>query len=76
MERRPSFPAGWRKKNRPFTWLSLDEEDNDKIRFLSYLIAAIQKIDVKIGMSAASVLDDYHSIHDEQIHSDVEFLCK
>jgi LuxR family maltose regulon positive regulatory protein len=30
-------------------WLSLDENDNDPVRFLSYLVAALQKIDPDIG---------------------------
>ena len=33
----------------PFTWLSLDERDNDPARFLAYLLAALQKIDPSIG---------------------------
>ena len=35
----------------PFTWLSLDEGDNDPVRFLTYLVAALQKIDESIGLS-------------------------
>ena len=38
------------------TWLSLDEGDNDAIRFLTYLIAALQKIAANIGESVLSVL--------------------
>jgi LuxR family maltose regulon positive regulatory protein len=33
-----------------FSWLSLDESDNDLHRFLAYLIAAFQKIDPAIGV--------------------------
>src|SRR4051812_11987318 len=33
----------------PAVWLSLDEEDNDPIRFLTYLIAALQTIVPTIG---------------------------
>src|SRR5512144_546084 len=36
---------------RPFGWLSLDETDNDPIRFLIYLVAAIQKVNEAIGRS-------------------------
>lgn len=35
-----------------FTWLSLDEHDNDPARFLTYLLAALQKIDPHIGQVA------------------------
>jgi LuxR family maltose regulon positive regulatory protein len=34
---------------RPFTWLSLDEGDNDPVRFLTYLVAALQRVDEDIG---------------------------
>jgi LuxR family maltose regulon positive regulatory protein len=39
-----------------FAWLSLDEGDNDPVRFLTYLIAAIQTIGPDIGRSALSAL--------------------
>jgi LuxR family maltose regulon positive regulatory protein len=49
-----SAPAGFGKTTlvsewvagcgRPASWLSLDEEDNDPTRFLSYLVAALQTI--------------------------------
>lgn len=36
--------ADWlRTTGRPFTWLSLDEADNDPNRFLAYLIASVQQ---------------------------------
>jgi LuxR family transcriptional regulator, maltose regulon positive regulatory protein len=34
---------------RPVAWLSLDEGDNDSIRFLTYIVAALQTIAPKIG---------------------------
>jgi len=37
--------------DRPFTWLSLDEGDNDPVRFLTYLVTALQTIDKSIGLS-------------------------
>src|SRR5512137_3057584 len=36
----------------PVAWLSLDEGDNDPIRFLVYLVAALQAIAPKIGARA------------------------
>jgi len=88
----------------PTAWLSLDDGDNDPVRFLSYLIAAFDHADAglfddKPGLpdSAATprpetiltvlinalnrvaddrllVLDDYHLITWNQVHSAVGFL--
>lgn len=54
-----SAPAGFGKTTlvsewvadckRPAAWLTLDDGENDVIRFLSYLIASLQTIDVNIG---------------------------
>jgi LuxR family maltose regulon positive regulatory protein len=54
-----SAPAGFGKTTlvtewlnsgqRPFTWLSLDENDSDPARFFTYLLAALQRIDADIG---------------------------
>jgi LuxR family transcriptional regulator, maltose regulon positive regulatory protein len=40
----------------PVAWLSLDEADNDLSRFLTYLIAALQRIVPKIGEGALSAI--------------------
>jgi LuxR family maltose regulon positive regulatory protein len=37
-------------------WLSLDDDDNDPVRFLTYLIAAVQTIDPAIGQTALAFL--------------------
>ena len=62
-----SAPAGYGKTtlisawlhtaDLPFAWLSLDEGDNDPVRFLTYLIAALQGIDVEIGHSVQGWLE-------------------
>ena len=61
-----SAPAGFGKTtlvsewvarcNRPVTWLSLDERDNDLTRFLSYFIAALQTIAPNIGADVLALL--------------------
>src|SRR5512141_657457 len=61
-----SAPAGFGKTTlvsewvavceRPVTWLSLDEGDNDPTRFLAYLVAALQTVDVNIGKDLLGVL--------------------
>lgn len=61
-----SAPAGFGKTTlvstwiataeRPAAWLSLDEEDNDPIRFLGHLVAAVQTIRAPIGARALRAL--------------------
>jgi LuxR family maltose regulon positive regulatory protein len=61
-----SAPAGFGKTTlvtewicgsaREVAWLSLDEEDNDPVRFLNYLIAALQQIDGRIGQTVHQIL--------------------
>jgi LuxR family maltose regulon positive regulatory protein len=40
----------------PSTWLSLDENDNDPARFLTYLLAALQRIDADTGQATQAML--------------------
>jgi LuxR family maltose regulon positive regulatory protein len=42
---------------KPFGWLSLDDGDNDPVRFLIYLVAAIQKVNTEIGKSILTSLN-------------------
>jgi LuxR family maltose regulon positive regulatory protein len=41
---------------RPFAWLALDEDDNDPVRFLTYLVAALQTIDPQVGQTVEAML--------------------
>jgi LuxR family maltose regulon positive regulatory protein len=43
----------------PATWLSLDESDSDPVRFFTYVVAALQALDAKVGQS---LLDTLHTI--------------
>ena len=59
-----SAPAGFGKTTlvsqwlvgcgRPAAWLSLDEGENDPIRFLTYLVAAVQTIAATLGEGVCS----------------------
>ena len=61
-----SAPAGYGKSSlisewiegmgRPTAWLSLDEGDNDPVRFLTYLVAALQTLAATVGDAALSIL--------------------
>ncbi len=61
-----SAPAGFGKttllaqwlaeSGMPVAWLSLEAEDNDPSRFLSYLIAALQTLDAQLGTAALALL--------------------
>ncbi len=61
-----SAPAGFGKTtlvsswlehaNLPAAWLSLDEDDNDWARFLTYLIAALQTIQPEVGTEVLALL--------------------
>lgn len=61
-----SAPAGFGKTtlvtewlqhiDRPVLWISLDEDDNDPVRFLNYLSAAFQQISPELGKLLQSML--------------------
>jgi len=61
-----SAPAGFGKTSlladwaaqiaHPVAWVSLDESDNDPVRFMAYFIAALQKIRPGVGEDMLSVL--------------------
>jgi LuxR family maltose regulon positive regulatory protein len=40
----------------PVAWLTLDEHDNDELRFLTYLVAAFQRIDAACGGQTLALL--------------------
>jgi ATP/maltotriose-dependent transcriptional regulator MalT len=52
--------AGWHgrlsERGVACAWLSLDEEDNDKVRFVRHLVAAFRTVDPQIGKAALGQL--------------------
>ncbi len=66
-----SAPAGFGKTtiinkwsvhaDRAFAWVSLDEADNDSVRFLSYIIASLQTIIPEIGVGILNSLESAQS---------------
>jgi LuxR family maltose regulon positive regulatory protein len=90
--------------DQPAAWLSLDEGDNEKNRFLFYLVTALQETYRELGGTTISllqspqpppfdtlltvlindlvdltgqailVLDDYHVIHNLEVHKAITFL--
>ena len=43
-----------------FGWLSLDDGDNDPVRFLVYLVSAVQKVNAGIGKTILASLNSSH----------------
>ncbi len=72
-----SAPAGFGKTTlvsewiagcgQPIAWLSLDNGDNDQVRFLSYLVAALQTIKAGIGEGLLAVLQSHQPPQAEAI---------
>src|SRR5574341_2566698 len=52
-----SLAVDWvRHQPAPFAWLSLDEGDNDPVRFLGYLISALRQVRSELGANALAML--------------------
>ena len=51
----------------PIAWVSLDEVDNDPIRFWTYLLTACQSIQSDTGVSGPAVLQSPQPMSDETI---------
>lgn len=72
-----SAPAGFGKttlltqwisaSSMPVAWLSLEPNDNDPLRFLFYLIAALQTLDPQVGTKALALLHALQPPHPEDI---------
>src|SRR5829696_5715100 len=54
--------ADWsRQSGLPVAWVSLDERDDDPIRFLSYLVAALETIQEDFGKTTRAFLSSLQS---------------
>lgn len=72
-----SGPAGFGKTTllsefvallrRPVAWVSLDEGDNDPVRFWSYLIGACQSVRPGVGNSALELLNSPQSLPEDAV---------
>ncbi len=72
-----SAPAGFGKttlvsewmtgSERPSAWLSLDEGDADLARFLTYFVAALQRVAGNVGKGVSTVLQSPQSLPTESI---------
>src|SRR4029078_11220846 len=49
-------PAVHKQCETPLAWVSLDEEDNEPLRFLDYLIGALQMVDKDLGDESVELL--------------------
>jgi LuxR family maltose regulon positive regulatory protein len=50
----------WARSTRlPLGWLTLDEGDNDSLRFLRYIVAALQSVDARIGEAIQATLHGF-----------------
>jgi len=66
-----SAPAGYGKtsllsewinqREIPFGWISLDQHDNDLKRFLAYIIASLQSIDIELGEPILNLYQSHQS---------------
>jgi len=48
--------SAWIDGRGGFAWLSLDENDNDLLRFLTYVVAALQQVDEALGVNVQVAL--------------------
>jgi LuxR family maltose regulon positive regulatory protein len=72
-----SAPAGFGKTTllsewiagcrRPVAWISLDEGNNDLVRFLTYLVAALQTIEGQVGQGVSATLQSPGALNVEPV---------
>jgi len=72
-----SAPAGFGKTtlvsrwvnqvDRPVSWLSLDENDNDSNRFLMYVVAALQTVHINVGSGFIALFQSSEAVDIEVV---------
>ena len=60
-----------RKHETAFSWLSLDSGDNEPRVFFSYLVGALQKIDMNLGVSQVNRIQTADTSDSEAVYADV-----
>ena len=64
--------SAWiRRQSTPYSWLSLDTNENEPRLFLSYLVGALQKIDPSLGASQVNRIQTAETADSEAIYLDV-----
>ena len=56
-----------KQRNQSVAWLSLDENDNDLIRFFSYLLRALQQIEADVGQEIIDRLNGNEALNGQTI---------
>lgn len=60
--------ADWIHENKiPTAWFSIDNNNNDVVDFLNYIVAAIQTINKEIGLNAQNLLSSPNSAQPESV---------
>ncbi len=65
-----SLVANWvhqRRERSRVAWVSLDHEERDPVRFLSYLVAALKNVESKTGNAQLSLLDGPDMLRPEHL---------
>jgi len=64
--------SAWiRRQVTPFSWLSLDNGDNEPRQFLSYLLAALQRIEPSLGQTLANRIQTADAADSQAVYADV-----
>src|SRR5947209_2144763 len=54
------------RQDTPVAWLSLEEDDNEPVRFFSYLVGALGRVEAGLGSAALTLLQSAQPAPPEQ----------